>query len=108
MTPLELVKPWRLIISVPPLVYAVLLIVELPGSLYWLLLAAGVLLMAMVVASRLDYPLLSLWAAFVGLFLLSACIFALIEDVIDYPVVPFSNSDIELILVALIACGYIV
>ena len=107
MTPIDPVKPWRLIAGMPALLYGGLLILELPGSSNWLLVAAGVLLVAVMVASRLEYPLLPLWPAFVGLFLLSASIFALIEDVVDYAVVPFSDSDIELIMVALIACGYI-
>src|SRR5215211_5865822 len=108
MTAIDFVKPWRLILGIPPLLYGGLLIVELPGSSTWLLIVAGVLLVAIIVASRLDYPLLPLWPAFVGLFLLSTCIFALIEDVVDYAVVPFTDADFELILVALIACGYIV
>jgi hypothetical protein len=66
-----------------------------------------VLLVAIVVASRLEYPLLPLWPAFVGLFLLSTHIFALIEDVVDYAVAPFTDSDLEIVLVALIAGGYI-
>ena len=108
MTPLDLVKPWRLIAGIPPLLYGGLLIVGLPYSSTWLLVVAGVLLVAIIVASYLEYPLLPLWPTFVGLFLLSTCIFALIENVVDYAIVPFTDSDIEIILVAFIACGYIV
>jgi len=61
MTPVDVVKPWRLIAGMPPLLYGGLLIVELPGSSTWLLVVAGVLLVAVVVASRLEYPLLPLW-----------------------------------------------
>jgi len=107
MTPLDVVKPWRLIAGIPALLYGGLLLLELPQSSTWLLLVAGVLLVAVVVASRLEYLLLPLWPAFVGLFLLSVCIFALIEDVVDYAIVPFTDSDLEIIVVALIACGYI-
>jgi hypothetical protein len=60
-----------------------------------------------MVANRLEYPVLPLWPAFVGLFLLSTCICALVEDVVDYAIVPFTDSGIEIIVVALIACGYI-
>ena len=107
MTPPDVIKPWRLIAGIPPLLYGGLLIVALPQSSMWLLLVAGVLLVAVVIASRLDYPLLPLWPAFVGLFLLSACVCALIEEVVDYALVPFTDTDLEIILVALIACGYI-
>ena len=106
MTPVDVVKPWRLLLGIPPLLYGSLLLLELPESTTWLLFGAGVLLVALIVASRLEYPLLPLWPAFVGLFLLSVCIFALIEDVVDYAIVPFSDSDLEIILVLLIACGY--
>ena len=107
MTPLDLVKPWRVIIGIPPLLYGGLLLLELPYSSTWLLVVAGVLLVAITVASRLEYPLLPLWPVFVGLFLLSMCIFALIEDVVDYAIVPFTDADAEIMLVAVIACGYI-
>src|SRR5215216_302745 len=88
MTPIDIVKPWRLILGIPPLLYGGLLLLGLPQSTTWLLLVAGVLLVAVVVASRLEYPLLPLWPAFVGLFLLSTFICALIEDVVDYAIVP--------------------
>jgi hypothetical protein len=107
MNPLELVRPWRLIVGIPPLLYGGLLLLGLPESSTWLLLVAGVLLLVVTVASRLEYPLLPLWPALVGLFLLSTCVFALIEDVVDYAIVPFTDTDIEIIVVALIACGYI-
>ena len=108
MTPLDLVKPWRVIIGIPPLLYGGLLLLELPYSSTWLLVAAGVLVVAIAVVGSLEYPLLPLWPVFVGLFLLSTCIFALFENVVDYAIVPFTDSDIEIILVAFIACGYIV
>ena len=103
----DLVKLWRLILGIPAVLYGGLLILALPESSTWLLIVAGVLLVAFIVASRLEYPLLPLWPAFLGLFLLSSSIFALIEDVVDYAVVPFTDSDIELIVVALLALGYI-
>src|SRR6266508_3117541 len=84
MTSLDLVKPWRLIAAIPVLLYAVLLLLELPQSSSWSLLACGVVLIAFAVAARLEYPLLALWPTFVGLFVLSACMCALIEDVVDY------------------------
>jgi len=107
MTPIEIVKPWRLIVGIPALLYGGLLLLGLPQSSTWLLLIAGVLLVAVVVASRLEYPLLPLWPAFVGLFLLSACVCALIEDVVDYAIVHFSDADAAIMLVDVIACGYI-
>jgi len=107
MTSLDLVKPWRLIAGIPPLLYGGLLLLGLPESWRWLLLVGGVLLAALLLASRLEYPLLALWPMFAGLFLLSACVCAIIEDVVDYAIVPFTDSDLEIGSAALIACGYI-
>jgi len=107
MTSLDLVKPWRLIAAIPVLLYAVLLLLELPQSPSWSLLVCGVVLIAFAVAARLEYPLLALWPAFVGLFVLSACMCALIEDVVDYALVPFTDSDAEIIAVALVGVGFI-
>jgi len=107
MTPIDIVKPWRLIAGIPALLYGSLLLLELPQSSTWLLLVAGVLVVAVVVANRLEYPLLPLWPVFIGLFLLSASIFALIEDVVDYAIVPLTDSDTEIILVAGMASAYI-
>src|SRR5262245_2797312 len=107
MTSLDLVKPWRLIAGIPLLLYGGLLLLGLPQSWRWLLLVGGVVLLALLVAIRLEYPILALWPAFAGLFLLSACVCAIIEDVVDYAIVPFTDSDLEIGGVALIACGYI-
>lgn len=108
MTSLDLVKPWRLLAAMPVLLYGGLLILGLPNSTNWLLVACGIILFAVMMASRLELPLLALWPAFVGLFLLSACVFALIEDVVDYAFVPFTDSDAELVLVMLVAMAFII
>lgn len=107
MTQLDLVKPWRLMLSVLPLLYGSLLLLGLPQSWWWLLLVGAVVLAAIMIAARLEMPMLALWPAFVGLFLLAACVCALIENVVDYAIVPFSDSDLEIMIVGLIACGFI-
>jgi uncharacterized membrane protein HdeD (DUF308 family) len=107
MTTLDLVKPWRLLVSVPPLLYGALLILGLPQSRLWLLLVCGVLLMAVMIVVRLEYPMLAMWPAFVGLFLISASVCALIEDVIDYAFVPFTDSDSEIVLAILVGVAFI-
>jgi len=108
MTTLDLVKPWRLLASIPPLLYGALLIVGLPQSWLWLLLVCGVILMVVMVAARLEYPMLALWPAFVGLFLVGACVCALIEDVVDYAFVPFTDSDGEIVLAILVGAAFII
>jgi hypothetical protein len=108
MTTLDLVKPWRLIAAMPALLYGALLVLELPQSWFWLLLVCGILLMVVTVAARLEYPLLALWPAFVGLFLIGACVCALIEDVVDYTFVPFTDSDSEIVLALLVGAAFII
>jgi hypothetical protein len=108
VTSIDFVKPWRLLTSVPPFLYGGLLLLGLPMSLFWFLLTSGVVLSAAFVAAYFELPILGLWPALVGLFLLSVCICALDIDVVDYAIVPVTDSDFELILVALIACVYIV
>lgn len=107
MTSLDLVKPWRLIASMLVLLYASLLLVELPNSSKWLLLACGTVLAAIMLAARLEYSMLALWPAFVGLFVISACMCALIEAVVDFAIVPFTDSDAEIVTVALVGVGFI-
>ena len=107
MTPIDIVKPWKLLLGIPPLLYGALLLLELPQSTTWSFLVAGVLLVAVVVANHLEYPFLPLWPALVGLFLLSTCICALIEDVVDYAIVPFTDTDAEILVASVLACSYI-
>ena len=105
---LDFLKPWRLIAGLIPIIYGGILIAELPHTQYWLLLAAGVTLAVGIVAHTLDYPILALWPAFASLFLLSACIGALLEPLPDYAVVPLIAADLEIWVVALVAIGLIV
>jgi len=107
MTSLELVKPWRLLASMLPLLYGALLILGLPQSWLWLLLVCSVLLIIVMIAARLEYPMLALWPAFVGLFLIGTCICALIQDVVDYAFVPFTDSDGEIVLAISVGAAFI-
>ena len=103
----DFLKPWHLIAGLIPLIYGALLIAELPHTQYWLILAAGVTVAVGIIAIILDYPLLALWPAFTGLFLLSACVGALLSPLPDYAVVPLLGADIEIWIVALVAIGLI-
>jgi len=107
MTLLDLVKPWRLLSTVPPLLYAGLLLLGLPNTIRYLVISGGVVLVALIVAAWLEYPLLALWPAFVGLFLISACVCALIEDVVDYAFVPFNDSDSEIAIAIVVGAAFI-
>ena len=107
MTSLDLVKPWRLLATLLPLLYGGLLLLGLPYTTRWLLLTCGVVLIAIIVAAWLEYPMLAMWPAFAGLFLISACICALIEDVVDYAFVPFTDSDSEIAIAIVVGVAFI-
>lgn len=104
----DFLKPWHLIAGVIPMIYGALLIAELPHTKYWLILAAVVTVVLAIVAIMLDYPLLALWPAFAGFFLLSACIGALLDPLPDYAVVPLIGAHFEIWAVGLAAIGLIV
>ena len=77
MSSIEVLKPWRIIASLVPALYAGLLIWELEGSRMWLLIAGLVLFVLLCFASTVGYSPLMLIPAFAGAFLLMACVFAL-------------------------------
>ena len=107
MTSLDLVKPWRLLAMIVPLLYGGLLLLGLPHTANWLLLTCGVVLIAIIVVAWLGYPMLAMWPAFAGLFLIGACVCALIEDVVNYAFVPFTDSDSEIVIAILVGVAFI-
>ncbi len=107
MIALHLVKPWRLIACMPLILFGSLLLLELPNTLSWLLIACGIVFACTLVAACLEYSMPALLPAFAGLFLLSACICVLFGDVIDYRVVPVTDADYEILGAAGIGAGYI-
>ena len=106
MTTFDLVKPWRLLATLLPLLYGGLLL-GLAYTTNWLLLTCGVVLIAILFVARLEYPLLEMWPAFAGLFLIGACVCALIEDVADYAFVPFTDSDSEIAIAIVVGVAFI-
>src|SRR6266540_908344 len=109
MTSLDLLKPWRLIASLLPLLYSALVIIALRHSSDWLLLICGVVLTATYLAFRLEYPVLALLPTFAGLFLLCACIGALITDVPadTSAALILIDSNVKIWIAALVAGGFI-
>ena len=106
MTAMDLVKPWRVIGGIVPVLYAGVVIMALPQSRTWLVLVCGIVVAASIVASWLEYPLLALWPTFGGMFLLSVCTIALIINVPNYHIAPMTGSSIEIPIAAVVACGF--
>ena len=61
MVMIDLVKPWRIMLGLLPIVYGTLVILELERSWLWLLLASTMIVLAVVAANTLDYTLLAAW-----------------------------------------------
>lgn len=108
MTSMDFAKPWRLIANFLPLLYAALLIIALPQSWFWFIIVCSAPLLGIVIAGRLEYPFLPLLPTFVGLFLLGACICALLTTETSYAGIPVTGSDFEIWAALTIACGFII
>ena len=107
MTTLDFVSPQRLIPGALALAYASLVLLALPQSWNWLIGIVIIVLAAVVIAGYFEYSLLALWPAFVGLFLVSTCIAALLVGLSDYGILPFTGSNLEFLVAAGIGCGFI-
>ena len=107
MTPIELVKPWRIIASLIPCLYASLLILELNNSLLWALMAALAVVALFWFVNSLGYPILLCLPAFAGAFLLAACIIVLFQGLPDWGLLPATRSFFELWAMAVLALSYI-
>src|SRR5262245_5028436 len=106
MATMDLVKPWRITIGLLPVLYGILVILELQQSLLWLLLACAMIVLAVVITNALDYTFLAVWPAFPGIFCLVACLGALMQSLPDYGIVPVTNSNLELWVAMLLAGGF--
>lgn len=107
MTPIELLKPWRIIANLLPCLYAMLLILEMNNTWLW----AGLALLAMVAVlwfvSSLGYPIPIMLPAFAGAFLLIACLFVLYAGMPSYGLLPATRSLLEVWAAIALALGYI-
>lgn len=103
----DFLKPWCIIAGLIPIFYGAVLFAELPNTFYWLLLPVCVIVVLVYLASTLNYPLAALWPAFACIFLLSACIGALVDQLPPYAIVPVLGADVEIWAVALVAIGLI-
>jgi len=107
MTPIELLKPWRITVSLIPCLYASLLILEMDYSLRWALMAALAMLALLWFVYSLGYPILSCLPTFAGAFLLIACMFMLFGGAPNEGPLPATHSFFELWAMVALALGYI-
>ena len=91
-----LLSPWRILLGLLPLCYAVLLAIALENTVVWLSVLGAVFLVLLVVAASFDYPLLVGWPAFSWFIVLVACGIMLYQGVPDTSAVPLTRSSLEL------------
>lgn len=107
MTPIESLKPWRIIASLLPGLYATLLILEMDNTLLWAGLAVLAIIALWWFVSSVGYPVPLMLPAFAGAFLLLACLFVLYAGMPSYGLLPATRSLLELWLAIALALGYI-
>ena len=107
MTPIELLKPWRIIASLIPGLYAALLILEMNDTLLWAGLAVLAIVAMLWFVSSVGYPVPLVLPVFAGTFLLLACLFMLYAGMPSYGILPATRSPLELWLAIALALGYI-
>lgn len=108
MSPIELLKPWRIIASLIPILYAGLLIWQLQNSRMWILIAVIVLFLLAVFVSSLGYSPLLLMPVFAGTLLLLAGTFALLLGMPTYDALATQRPPFEVWMAIPLALVYIV
>src|SRR5690349_17188568 len=98
-----LLSPWRILLGLLPLCYAGVLLVELQNTYLWLGVIALILVVLLVLATSLDYPLLMCWPAFSSCILLCTCAIALYQRISGAGAFPITHSPLELWGVAFLA-----
>ena len=91
-----LLSPWRILLGLLPLCYAGVLLIELEHTFLWLGGIVVLLVVLLVLATSLDYPLLACWPAFSSLILLFTCGIMLYQGVPVASSVPVTHSSLEL------------
>jgi hypothetical protein len=99
----SLLSPWRILLGLLPLCYAGVLLVELQNTYLWLGGLAILLIVQLVLATSLGYPLLMCWPAFSSCILLCTCGIVLYQGVSDASAFPITHSPLELWGVAFLA-----
>ena len=107
MTPIEMLKPWRIIASFIPGLYASLLILELDNSWVWGLLAIVALAALLWLFSSMGFPLPIMLPVFAVAFLLLACLFVLYTGLPSYGLIPATHSPAEVYGALALALLYI-
>jgi hypothetical protein len=91
-----LLSPWRILLGLLPLCYAGVLLIEFQNTWLWLGVIALLVVVLLLLATSLDYPLLVGWPAFSWCILLCSCGIMLYEGVPAASAVPITHSALEL------------
>ena len=103
----DLLKPWHVLVGLLGLLYGTFLVMQLPDTWLWLGVDAFIVVGVVLLMGLLEFPFLLVWPAFVGAFLLVACVVALWLGTPPEDPLPISHSTIELGVVCLVALGFV-
>jgi len=100
--------PVKVIASVPPIMYGVMLFLATGTPRVWLGVIPVVFVLVFVLMSYLEFPFASFWPAFAGVFLVTTGILATMWDIPESSPIPFTHSPLELWVGAFLGCLYLV
>jgi hypothetical protein len=103
MEPAAFLSPWRIVLGLLPLPYGAVLLLDVAGSFFWLVVISVVVLGLLVLAYSLGYPLVACWQAFSALFVVLTCVVMLVQGVPVDSALPLTGSPIELWCISLLA-----
>jgi hypothetical protein len=100
--------PVKVIASVPPLMYGVMLFLATGTPRGWLGIIPVVFVLVFALMSYLDFPIAAFWPAFAGVFLITTCILATMWDIAESSPIPLTHSALELWAGAFLGCLYLI
>jgi len=103
----QLVTVFKIIASLPALLYGTLLIAAQDNTRFWFLIIFLALIVLQWIFSAIDFQVNASWPALVGAFLLLACLLTLARGTPNQSPVPFSHTSVELGAGILLAAIYI-
>jgi hypothetical protein len=102
MEPAAFLSPWRIVLGLLPLPYGAVLLLDVAGSFFWLVVISVVVLGLLVLAYSLGYPLVACWQAFSALFVVLTCVVMLVQGVPVDSALPLTGSPLELWCISLL------
>lgn len=101
-------SPLRITLGLLPLPYAAVLLLDVPGTFFWLVIIGVAVLGLLALVYSLGYPLVACWQAFSALFVALACVLMLAQGVPTDSALPLTGSPLELWCIIILALAMII